>query len=70
MCASFSTRAQLRGNVGHGYENTEPGCILTVFSVPSVICSQEDPMPSPARLRNRFHAAGTSGHLLIDLGPS
>ena len=54
-----------RTGTGLGYENMEPGCILTVLRVPPVI-RLEARMRSPARLLKRFHAAVTNGRL--DLG--
>ena len=38
LCPSCSGQAQSnRPGTGHGYENTEPECTLTVFRVPFVI---------------------------------
>ena len=39
-----------RPGTGRGYESIEPGCNLTVFRVPSMICSLRASMPSLARL--------------------
>ena len=38
-----------------------------ILCVPSVICHLEVPMPSPAKLFHRFHAAGTNGHRDLSL---
>ena len=55
----------IRPGTGPGYENMEPGCILTVLCIPFIIC----PLSSPTRLFKRFCAAGTNELLdLVSLG--
>ena len=52
---------------GTGYENMEPGCILAILSVPSIIHPFKVWMPCLARLFKRFHTAGTDWHQDLSL---
>ena len=58
-----------RPGTGHGYESTEPECILTLLCIPYIICPLRSQILIPPRLITRFHADDTKGHLdLIPLG--
>ena len=44
---------------GPGYENTEPGCILTILRVPSIVCPNRSSPDQQSYLKNSTQLAQT-----------